>query len=102
MSIDLRYKYITHHTAKIDNVNITLNEKIDSYSAYFDDVEEMENINKDDLISIFLDFILETRLQANILHDIKKDFEELGNLFLKDGQKKNSVAFKAEMIKHRY
>ena len=102
MKIDARYQYLNHHISKVENVNIVLNEKIDLYADGLDDeFEEIENI--DDIKSMMLDFMIGTREQMNILLSTVTELREFNRTLVLDSSvDKNSIAFKKEMLKHRY
>ena len=102
MKIDARYQYLNHHISKVENVNIVLNEKIDLYlEGLEDEFEEMNSI--EDIKSMMLDFMIGTREQMNILLNTVTELREFNHiLVLNSGINIQSIAFKKEMLKHRY
>jgi len=102
MKIDARYQYLNHHIAKVENVNIALNNKIDLYlEGLEDEFEEMNSI--EDIKSMMLDFMIGTREQMNILLNTVTELREFNHtLVLNSGINIQSIAFKKEMLKHRY
>ena len=102
MKIDARYQYLNHHISKVENVNIVLNEKIDLYADGLDaEFEAMSSI--EDIRSMMLDFMMDTREQMNILLSTVTELREFNRtLVLGSSVDNNSIAFKKEMLKHRY
>ena len=101
MTIDARYQYLNHHITKVENVNIALNDKIDSYLEYLEDDAEFSSI--EDMKSTLLDFMLEVRTQNNILHIASTDIKEFNRtLVLGADVKVSSEEYKKKMLEMRY
>ena len=101
MKIDARYQYLNHHIAKVENVNIALNDKIDLYLEYLKDDAEFNSI--EDMKSTLLDFMIEVRTQNNILHIASTDIKEFNRTIILGADiNTQSIAFKKEMLKLRY
>ena len=101
MKIDARYQYLNHHITKVENVNIALNDKIDLYLEYLEEDAEFNSI--DDIKSIMLDFMIGTMEQMNILLNTVTELREFNRILVSNsGINTQSIAFKKEMLKHRY
>ena len=101
MKIDERYQYLNHHITKVENVNIALNDKIDLYLEYLEEDAEFNSI--DDIKSIMLDFMIGTMEQMNILLNTVTELREFNRILVSNsGINTQSIAFKKEMLKHRY
>ena len=102
MKIDARYQYLNHHIAKVENVNIALNDKIDLYlEGLKDEFEEMNSI--DDIKSMMLDFMLEVRTQNNILYVAITDIKEFNRtVILGADENVSSEEYKKKMLEMRY
>jgi len=99
------YKYhaISERVHKLNMINLSLNESIDSYLSAIEDTTEEE------LRSLFLDFLLTTRQNANALFEETKAISNAGEMLLNASRTPNSHispfyddAFKKELLDIRY
>ena len=99
------YKYhaISERVHKLNMINLSLNESIDSYWSAIEDTTEEE------LRSLFLDFLLTTRQNANALFEETKAISNTGEMLLNASRTPNSHtspfyddALKKELLSIRY
>jgi len=63
MSKNYKYQYLDLEIQKVNNINLALNDAIDSHVNYVSDIE-----TKEEAINALLDFLVIARTQANLLH----------------------------------
>ncbi|PHS57424.1 MAG: hypothetical protein COB17_06470 [Sulfurimonas sp.] len=100
MMIDAKYSYLRLDIKKVENINLALNEEIDSYLSYFDEIEDVEEAN-----SSLLDFMLIAREQMNLLKGATDELHRFNNTFILCDEKidiNHNNNFKKYLIKHRY
>ena len=105
MSTNYRYHYLHIEIRKVENVNIVLNEAIDSYVTALDECENIEELK-----SLFLDFMVTTRTQMNVLSGGVSDLDKLNKAYILNGGNSgdniikpySDDKFKKEQIGFRY
>jgi len=61
--MNVKYQYLDLEIQKVNNINLALNDAIDSCANYVPDIE-----TKEEAMSALLDFLVIARTQANLLH----------------------------------
>ncbi len=103
--MNTRYNYLNIEIQKVNNINLALNDEIDSTYSYIEDIE-----TKEEAINALLDFLVIARTQANLLHLSVSKFEDYNMNFVLNTNKKpnehinpcSDVAFKRRQIEFRY
>ena len=103
--MNTKYNYLDLEIKKVENVNISLNETINSYMRFIDELD-----TKEELMSTLLDFLIATRSQMNVLYLAVEDLKGFNNTMLLNSannpdEQIDIVAdnkFKRECIKFRY
>ena len=105
LELDLRHTYLRSHIKRLDNINLGLNEEINSHMNCVDDFESMEELK-----SSYLDLLVSVREQANLLNKSVEDLTKFNNDFLlnQDLTTEDKIkpfydeSYKKEVLKHRY
>jgi len=105
MQVSYRYKYLNLEIRRVENTSRSIHEDISDYSNMLDDTESIE-----DLKSLFLDFLVATRTNTNLLTSAITSLDEFNNNFLLNGSRLPNEhikpyfnnEFKKSMIKTRY
>ena len=103
--INGKYFYLDLEIQKVNNINIALNDKIDSYSEYIKEIED-----KEEAITSLLDLLVATRTQANLLSLVVNSLSTYNRDFILNASRKpneqiNPIrdnAIKMDMLNFRY
>ncbi len=99
-----KYQNMNEQIHKLELINLSLNENIDSYSALLEDDENVEEIK-----DLMLDFFLATRMNANLLYNSLEDLRKLNTASLNSNRTPeqyikplSDIEFKKQLLSHRY
>ena len=87
-----RYNYMRENLKAIENINEVLNIKIDDYLDYFKDDECKD---RETLINVVMEFMLEVRTQNNLLNLAITTANKTNKMFVEDVNQE-------ELLKTRY
>lgn len=99
------YEYLNLEIRNVENINNTIQNNISAYSDTIDDMNDIESLK-----SLFLDFLVTSRTQANLLYNAIDDMDKFNNEILLNGRRKPDCIinphynneFKKAMIETRY
>jgi len=77
LELDLRHTALRGHIRKLDNINLGLNEDIQSHMNCVDGFESIEEMK-----STYLDLLVSVREQANLLNESIGDLTKFNNNWL--------------------
>jgi allophanate hydrolase subunit 1 len=105
VELDLRHSALRGHIKKLDNINLGLNEEIESHMNYLEDVESIEELK-----SSYYDLLVSIRDQANLLNESTESLQKFNNDYLLNNglTSENHIkpfqneAYKKEILKVRY
>lgn len=93
------HKHMRENIQEFTNINTVINSKIDEYRDYI--IDEDDEMDYDDLQSLFLDFLIEMRTDNNLLNLAIRKTKQ-ANRVPEDLKKLDSRALKLELLKVRY
>lgn len=99
------YTYLNINIARVENIREVVNQKIDGYCNFLDEIEDLEECK-----GVLIDLALEIRTQMNLLfyaedslNTFNKDMLLNGDMVKDDHIKPlHDIEFKKELLKHRY
>lgn len=100
-----KYNYMNIEIQKVNNINLAMNDAIDSHTGYIDDIE-----TKEEAINALLDFLVIARTQANLLHLAVSDLTKFNDSTILNANRNPSEHikpcsdndFKRRLIEFRY
>ncbi len=102
---NVKYGYLNLEVKGVENINLSINDKIDSLLTYVPDIED-----KEEAISALLDFMLDMRVQANLLDTAIDKLKQFNKDYILNVSRKpdeqikphSDKAFKMAQIEFRY
>lgn len=98
------YRAINEKAHKLDLINLSLNDNIESYTDMMDDSNSVEELK-----DLMLDFLIATRLNANLLNEVSSELKSNNTSFLNSSNlPQNQInpntneEFKRELLSIRY
>jgi len=105
IKLDLRHSYLRGHIKKLENINLGLNEDIDSHTRYLEDVESIEEMKVS-----YYNLLVSVSEQSNLINESVEELKGFNNnlllnqnLGIKDKISPfRDVDYMKEIIKTRY